>query len=96
MLFYIKGCRNHRLGRLILAAAGDMIKAVYDTNNNGRPDTADNSLQLSGWLQQVTTASVTAAINALVNSAPGAVDTLNEWLLHWEMIQILQTHPPHH
>jgi hypothetical protein len=29
-------------------AAGDMLKSVYDTNNNGRVDTSDNSLQLGG------------------------------------------------
>lgn len=61
-------------------AAGDMLKSIYDTNNNGRVDTADNSLQLGGVAaaSYATTASVTAQINALINSAPGVLDTLSE------------------
>lgn len=61
-------------------AVGDMQKSVYDTNNNGRVDTADNSLQLGGVpaASYATTASVTAQINALVNAAPGTLDTLQE------------------
>jgi hypothetical protein len=81
--FYIKKDAGTIVGPFgvdTVAAAGDMTKAVYDTNNNGRPDTADNSLQLGGVAaaSYATTASVTAAISALVNSAPGALDTLNE------------------
>ena len=61
-------------------ASGDMLKSVYDTNNNGRVDTADNSLQLGGVAaaSYATNASVTAQINALVNSAPAVLDTLSE------------------
>jgi hypothetical protein len=61
-------------------ALGDMLKSNYDTNNNGRVDIADNSLQLGGVAaaSYATNASVTAQINALVNAAPGALDTLQE------------------
>jgi hypothetical protein len=64
-------------------AAGDMLKSVYDTNNNGVIDTATNALQLGGVLASAyaTNASVTSAINALVAAAPGALDTLNELAL---------------
>lgn len=65
---------------IVNTASGDMTKAVYDTTNNGRVDTADNSLQLGGVAaaNYATNASVTAQINALVNAAPGALDTLQE------------------
>ncbi len=61
-------------------ATGDMLKSTYDTNNNGRPDTADNALQLGGVpaASYATSASVTAQINALVNGAGTALDTLAE------------------
>ena len=61
-------------------ASGDMLKSTYDTNNNGRVDTADNSLQLGGVLASsyATNASVTAQINALVNGASTTLDTLAE------------------
>ena len=61
-------------------ASGDMLKSVYDTNNNGRPDVADNALQLGGVAaaSYATNASVTAQINALINAAPGVLDTLSE------------------
>jgi len=65
---------------IVNSALGDMSKSIYDTNNNGRVDTADNSLQLGGVAaaSYATNASVTAQINALVNAAPGALDTLQE------------------
>ena len=65
---------------IVNTANGDMLKSVYDSNDNGRVDTADNSLQLGGVpaASYATTASVTAQINALVNAAPGALDTLQE------------------
>jgi hypothetical protein len=65
---------------IVNTALGDMLKSTYDTNNNGRVDTADNALQLGGVAaaSYATTASVTAQINALVNAAPGALDTLQE------------------
>lgn len=65
---------------LVMVASGDMLKSIYDTNDNGRVDNADNALQLGGVAaaSYATNASVTAQINALVNSAPGALDTLQE------------------
>ena len=65
---------------IVNSALGDMSKSIYDTNDNGRVDTADNSLQLGGVAaaSYATNASVTAQINALVNAAPGALDTLQE------------------
>jgi hypothetical protein len=79
--FYIKKDAGTIVGPFSVGGtAGDMLKSVYDTNNNGRPDTSDNSLQLGGVAaaSYATNTSVTNAINALVNSAPGALDTLNE------------------
>jgi hypothetical protein len=65
---------------VVNAAAGDMLKSVYDANNDGVVNTASNALQLGGVAaaNYATNASVTAAINALVAAAPGALDTLNE------------------
>lgn len=65
---------------IISVGTGDMLKSVYDTNNNGNVDTADNSLQLGGIpaANYSTSAQVTAQINALINSAPGVLDTLSE------------------
>jgi hypothetical protein len=60
--------------------AGDMLKSIYDTTNNGKVDLAENAENLGG----VTAASyatqtfVNNAINALVATAPGTLDTLNE------------------
>lgn len=79
--FYIKKDAATIVGPFSVAgASGDMLKSIYDTTNNGNVDTADNALKLGGVLasEYATTASVTSAINALVNSAPGALDTLNE------------------
>lgn len=79
--FYIKKDAGTIVGPFVVGgASGDMLKNIYDTNNNGRVDTADNALQLGGVpaANYATTAAVNAAINALVNSAPGALDTLNE------------------
>jgi hypothetical protein len=61
-------------------ANGDMLKSVYDTNNNGRPDTADNALLLGGVAaaSYATQTYVTTQISALINSAPGVLDTLSE------------------
>jgi hypothetical protein len=65
---------------VVNAAAGDMLKSVYDSNNDGVVDTASNALQLGGVAaaSYATNASVTAAIDALVNGAPGALNALNE------------------
>jgi hypothetical protein len=65
---------------MVTSASGDMLKSTYDTNNNGRVDTADNSLQLGGVVASsyATNASVTAQINALVNGASTTLDTLAE------------------
>ena len=79
--FYIKKDAGTIVGPFVVGgAAGDMLKSIYDTNNNGKVDTADNALQLGGIAaaSYATNDSVSAAINALVNSAPGALDTLNE------------------
>ena len=79
--FYIKKDAATIVGPFVVAGAGaDMQKSVYDTNNNGKVDNADNADKLGGVAaaNYATTASVTAAINALVNSAPGALDTLKE------------------
>jgi hypothetical protein len=80
--FYIKKDAGTIVGPFTVgsASSGDMLKSIYDTNNNGRPDTSDNSLQLGGIdsASYATNASVTAAINALINSAPGTLDTLQE------------------
>lgn len=79
--FYIKKDAGTIVGPFVVGGfSGDMLKSIYDTNNNGKVDIADNALQLGGIAaaSYATTASVTAAINALVNSAPGALDTLNE------------------
>lgn len=59
---------------------GDMMKSTYDSTNNGKVDQAENADKLGGVIaaDYATNASVTAAINALVNSSPGALDTLKE------------------
>lgn len=79
--FYIKKDTGTIVGPFTVSGLnGDMLKATYDTNNNGKVDNADNADKLGGVAASsyATTASVTAAINALVNSAPGALDTLQE------------------
>jgi len=79
--FYIKKDAGTIVGPFVVGgASGDMLKSVYDTGNLGRVDTASNALQLGGVAaaSYATNASVTSAINALINSAPGALDTLNE------------------
>ena len=65
---------------LVNPATGDMLKSAYDTNNNGRVDTADNSLQLGGVLaaNYATQTYVAAQISALINGAGTALDTLQE------------------
>jgi len=79
--FYIKKDAGTIVGPFVVGgASGDMLKSIYDTGNLGRVDTASNALQLGGVAaaSYATNASVTSAINALINSAPGALDTLNE------------------
>lgn len=79
--FYIKKDAATIVGPFTVnLSAGDMLKSIYDTNNNGRVDTADNSLQLGGIAaaSYATTAQVTAQINALIAAAPGTLDTLQE------------------
>jgi hypothetical protein len=82
--FYYKKDASTLVGPFVVNPnTGDMLKSVYDTNNNGVVDTATNALQLGGVAaaSYATNASVTAAINALVAAAPGALDTLNELAL---------------
>ncbi|RTY71558.1 hypothetical protein [Flavobacterium sp. LB2P53] len=64
----------------IVDISGDMLKSIYDTNNNGRVDNSDNSQQLGGVdaALYATNAYVTAQINALVNGSSAALDTLAE------------------
>lgn len=62
---------------------GDMTKAVYDANDDGKvasADQADNALQLGGVVaaNYALETYVDAAIAALVASSPAALDTLNE------------------
>ena len=79
--FYIKKDASTIVGPFTPGTAtGDMMKAVYDTTDNGKVDISENSEKLGGVIaaDYATNASVTAAINALVNSSPGALDTLNE------------------
>ena len=79
--FYIKKDAATIVGPFnVGGASGDMLKSVYDTNDNGRPDTADNSLQLGGVAaaSYATTSYVTTQINALVNGASATLDTLQE------------------
>lgn len=65
---------------MVGGGADEMVKSVYDTNNNGKVDTAENAEKLGGVVaaNYATNASVTAAINALVNGAGTTLDTLNE------------------
>lgn len=79
--FYIKKDAATIVGPFTVGgAAGDMLKSVYDTTNNGKVDLAENSEKLGGVLASAyaTSAWVTSQINALINSAPGALDTLQE------------------
>lgn len=79
--FYIKKDAGTVVGPFTVAGvSGDMLKSTYDTNNNGKVDNADNADKLGGVVASsyATTASVTTAINNLINSAPGALDTLQE------------------
>jgi hypothetical protein len=80
--FYIKKDAGTIAGPFTVAGAsgGDMLKSTYDVGNLGRVDLANNSTLLGGVAaaSYATNTSVTNAINALVNSAPGALDTLNE------------------
>lgn len=69
------------IGPIVVSSGnGDMLKSQYDTTNNGKVDLAENSEQLAGVpaASYATNASVTAQINALVNAAPGVLDTLQE------------------
>jgi hypothetical protein len=81
--FYIKKDAGTIVGPFTVGGAGgsgDMLKSVYDVSNLGRVDLANNATLLGGVAaaSYATNTSVTNAINALVNSAPGALDTLNE------------------
>lgn len=79
--FYWKKDTSTIVGPIgVNVVTGDMLKSVYDTNNNGRPDVADNALQLGGIAASsyATIASVTSQIAALVGSAPATLDTLQE------------------
>jgi hypothetical protein len=79
--FYIKKDAGTIVGPFVVGgASGDMLKSIYDSTNNGKVDLAENAEKLGGVIaaDYATNASVTAAINALVNSSPGALDTLKE------------------
>lgn len=79
--FYIKKDAGTIVGPFVVGgASGDMLKATYDSTNNGKVDLAENSERLGGVVaaDYATNASVTTAINNLVNSSPGALDTLKE------------------
>jgi hypothetical protein len=60
--------------------AGDMLKSTYDTNDDGKVDAAEDADKLGGVAASLYALKsyVDAAIAALVNSAPEALDTLNE------------------
>jgi aryl-phospho-beta-D-glucosidase BglC (GH1 family) len=78
---YWKKDSNTIIGPILVNPAnGDMSKAVYDTNTNGRVDLADNALQLGGVLaaSYATQTYVANQINALINGAGIALDTLQE------------------
>ena len=77
---YWKKDASTLVGPLIVAGVGDMLKSVYDTSNNGKVDSAENSDSLGGTaaVNYALQSWVTAQINALVNAAPGALDTLKE------------------
>jgi hypothetical protein len=69
------------IGPIIVASSsGDMLKSIYDTNNDGIIDVAANANQLGGSpaANYALKTYVDAAINALVNAAPGTLDTLQE------------------
>jgi hypothetical protein len=79
--FYIKKDAGTIVGPFVVGGgSGDMLKATYDSTSNGKVDLAENSERLGGIVaaDYATNTSVTNAINALVNSAPGSLDTLNE------------------
>lgn len=65
---------------VVSGVAADMLKSVYDTNNNGKVDNAENSDNLGGVAaaNYALKTYVDTAINNLINSAPGALDTLKE------------------
>lgn len=56
----------------------DMMKSTYDTNNNGRPDTADNALLLGGNNASYFTNYTDTALAAFVGAAPEALNTIVE------------------
>lgn len=60
--------------------AGDMLKSTYDTTNNGKVDLAENSEALGGSAaaNYALKTYVDDAINALVNGAGSALNTLQE------------------
>lgn len=63
--------------------AGDMLKSVYDADNDGIVDVAEvaydaNSLGGTAASSYALKTYVDSAISSLVSSAPGALDTLNE------------------
>lgn len=79
--FYIKKDAGTIVGPFVVnTATGDMTKAVYDSNDDGKVNAAVNSDQLGGVAaaSYATQTFVTNQINALINSAPGALDTLLE------------------
>lgn len=74
----------------VSGAGGDMFKAIYDANNNGKVDVAETAESVTSGAtgatatagdnstKLATTAFVATAIANLIASAPGALDTLNE------------------
>lgn len=65
---------------VVNTATGNMLKSVYDTTDNGKIDTAENAEKLGGVIaaNYALKTYVDSAIASLVNSAPGALDTLTE------------------
>lgn len=65
---------------VVAAGGGDMFVSNYDSNDDGKVDSADDADSLGGVAaaSYATQAFVNQAISDLVGGAPGALDTLNE------------------
>lgn len=63
-----------------LGGSGDMLKSVYDSNDDGKVSSAVTADQLGGVVASLYALKsyVDAAIAGVINSAPGALDTLDE------------------
>lgn len=62
------------------AGGGDMMKSVYDANNDGKVDVASNADQLGGVAASsyATQTYVNTQISTVIGAAPETLDTLNE------------------